>query len=116
MKNKTLAWQILSLLAVLLSVYSGLVGETGQKIFGLVSFIVTALLQSKILSTGSWPKGWTQAMWATQIVGILVQIANFMTEKAYVDPQVTNIIIMTINAFLVTFVKDYGNGSVATGK
>lgn len=114
MKNKTLAWQILSLAAVLTGIYGGFAGETGQKIFGLISFAVTAVLQSKILSSGQWPKGWTEAMWATQIVGIIIQIANFLTDHYYVDPHITNVVVMTINAFLATFVKDYGSGSVAT--
>jgi hypothetical protein len=39
-----------------------------------------------------------------------------MVEKALVNPHVVNIVVMSINAFLVTFVKDYGSGSVAVDK
>lgn len=113
MKNKTLLWQILSMFVVFIGFYGNSLGEGGQKWIGVISFSITALLNSKILSSGSWPTGWSVAMWATQIVGLLIQIANFMVEKALIDPQVVNIVIMAINTFLVTFVKDYGSGSVA---
>lgn len=113
MKNKTLLWQILSLAVVFLGTYGSDMSQQGQKWVGLVSFAITAFLNSKIMSTGEWPKGWSTAMWAAQIVGILIQIGNFLVEKSIVDPQVVNISIMVLNVFLSTFVKDYGSGSVA---
>jgi len=113
MKNKTLLWQILSLIIVMSGIYGHNFEENTQKWIGIISFAITAFLNSKIMSSGEWPKGWSTAMWATQIVGLVVQIANFMVEKAVVDPHVVNVMIMTVNAFLATFVKDYGSGSVA---
>lgn len=113
MKNKTLLWQVCSLIIVLLGIYGQQFGETGQKWIGIVSFSITAFLNSKIMSTGEWPKGWSTAMWATQVFGLIVQVVNFMVEKAILDPHVVNVMIMTINVFLAAFVKDYGSGSVA---
>ena len=113
MKNKTLIWQICSLVIVLAGIYGQSFSETGQKWIGIISFSITAFLNSKIMSTGEWPKGWSTAMWATQIVGLIVQAANFMVEKAILDPHVVNVMVMTINVFLSAFVKDYGSGSVA---
>jgi hypothetical protein len=113
MKNKTLLWQILSLSVVFLGAYGAGVGEQGQKWVGIISFAITAFMNSKIMSTGEWPKGWSTAMWITQLAGLVIQVINFLGEKAIIDPQVVNISIMVLNTFLATFVKDYGSGSVA---
>lgn len=113
MKNKTLLWQILSLSIVMLGIFGSSFGETGQKWIGVVSFSITALLQSQILSTGTWPKGWSTAMWATQIVGLIIQVGNFLVDSALIEPHVVNIMVMVLNTFMVTFVKDYGSGSTA---
>lgn len=107
MKNKSLAWQILSFAVVILGIYGGFFGEKGQILLGLFSFTITALLQSPILSSGFWPTGWSKYIWSMQIGGLLIQVANFLSTSAIVDPQVVNVFIMTVNAILTTFVKEY---------
>lgn len=107
MKNKSLAWQILSFAVVLIGIYGGYFGAKGQMILGVVSFAITALLQSSMLSSGSWPKGWGVAMWITQVAGVVIQVANYMAESAFIQSEVVNVFILTINAVLTLFVKDY---------
>lgn len=111
MKNKSLVWQILSLTVVMAGIYGGFFGPKGQQIMGILSFAITALLQSPMLSSGEWPKGWNLTMWITQVFGVVVQIANFTSDSGIIDAGAVNIFILTVNAFLTTFVKDYGNGS-----
>lgn len=111
MKNKSLAWQILSFAVVILGIYGGFFGEKGQILLGIASFTITALLQSPILSSGSFPTGWNKYFWSLQIGGLLIQVANFLSTSAIVDPQVINVFIMTVNAILTTFIKEYTDSS-----
>ena len=114
MKNKSLAWQILSLAVVLAGIYGGFFGPKGQQVMGILSFAITALLQSPLMSSGEWPKGWSMTMWITQIFGVFIQVANFTSDSGVIDAGAVNIFVLTVNAFLTTFVKDYGAGSVVS--
>jgi hypothetical protein len=96
---------------VLAGIYGNLFGPTGQLVIGIFSCGITALLQSPILSSGFWPKGWTTAMWAVQIAAIVIQVANYLSENSIVPASVINIFVMTVNAFLTTFIKDYSTES-----
>lgn len=107
MTKKSLAWQILSFLVAMIAAYSTLFGEKTQAVFGIASFTITAVLQSPVLSTGSWPKGWTIAMWATQAIGIFIQVANYLGEQSIVPAMVVNLTIVTLNTIMVVFVKQY---------
>lgn len=107
MKNKSLAWQILSLAMVLSGIYGNMFGATGQLVIGILSCGITALLQSPILSSGTWPKGWSAAMWIVQGAAIITQVANYMSDQQIVPASAINIFVLTVNAFLTTFIKDY---------
>jgi hypothetical protein len=107
MKNKSLVWQILSLAMVLAGIYGNMFGATGQLVIGVFSCGITALLQSPILSSGTWPKGWSTAMWIMQAAAIIIQVANYMGDQQIVPASAINIFVMTVNAFLATFIKDY---------
>lgn len=107
MTKKTLAWQILSFMVAMIAGYNGLFNEKTQIILGLVSFAITAVLNSPILSTGTWPKGWNTAMWITQIAGVSIQVANYTSEHAIIAPMVVNMFVFTVNTILVVFVKQY---------
>jgi len=111
MKNKSLAWQILSLAMVLSGIYGNMFGPTGQLVIGILSCAITGILQSPILSSGSWPKGWSSAMWIMQGAAIVIQVANYMSENSIVPAAAINIFVMTVNAFLTTFIKDYSTES-----
>lgn len=114
MKKKSLIWQILSFAALMAGIYGGLFGPKGQEILGIASFAITAFLHSPMMSTGELPKGWTTTMWVTQIAGISIQIANYLSDNAIIDSMAVNIFIMSINSVLTLFVKDYTtNGTVA---
>ena len=111
MKNKSLAWQILSMAVVLGGIYGGFFGPKGQQLLGVLSFAITALLQSPIMSSGTWPTGWSKAVWVAQIAGVVIQIGNYTSDNGIIDAGAVNMFILTMNAFLATFIKDYGNGS-----
>ena len=111
MKNKSLVVQILSLALSLAGIYTTFFGATGQAIVGVICFAITAILQSPILSSGVWPKGWLTSMWILQIAGIVIQVANFAASSSLIDPAAVNIFVMTVNAFLSVFIKDYSEGS-----
>jgi hypothetical protein len=111
MKNKSLAWQILSFAVVLIGIYGGFFGDKGQQILGIVSFAITALLQSPMLASGSWPKGWGIAMWTTQVAGVVIQVANYLSDNGIFDSMVVNVFILTVNAILTLFVKDYASAA-----
>ena len=107
MKNKSLLVQILSLTLSLAGIYTTFFGATGQAIVGVLCFTITAILQSPILSSGIWPKGWLASMWVFQVSAIVIQVANFAADSALIDPGAVNIFVMTVNAFLTVFIKDY---------
>ena len=112
MKIKSLVVQILSLALSLAGIYTTFFGATGQAIIGVLCFAITAFLQSPILSSGTWPKGWLTSMWVLQIAGIVMQTANFAASSALIDPAAVNIFVMTVNAFLTVFIKDYATSNV----
>lgn len=107
MIKKSIAWQILSFLVAMIAAYSTIFGDKGQAVLGIASFAITAVLQSPILSSGYWPKGWTSAMWTTQLIGISIQLVNYLGQQAIVPPTVVNIFIMAANSIMVIFVKQY---------
>ena len=111
MIKKSLVWQILSFMVAMIAGYSGLFDEKTQMVLGIISFSVTALLQSPILSTGTFPKGWDSVMWFTQIAGVLIQVVNFLGEKAVVPAMFVNMFIFTVNTIIVTFVKNYNTNN-----
>jgi len=81
---------------------------------GIASFAITALLNSPLLSSGSWPKGWGMAMWFTQIAGVVIQIANYLSDQQIVDAMAVNVFVLTVNAILTLFVKDYASTAKAS--
>ena len=109
MIKKSLARQILSFAVVLVGIYGGYFGEKGQQMLGIASFAITALLNSPMLSTGTFPKGWGMAMWITQIAGVVIQIANYLSDQQIIDAMAVNVFILTVNAILTLFVKDYAS-------
>lgn len=111
MKNKSLVVQILSLALSLAGIYTTFFGPTGQAIVGVLCFTITALLQSPILSSGIWPTGWLTSMWVFQISAIVIQVANFAADSALINPAVVNVFVMTVNAFLTVFIKDYSTSN-----
>lgn len=107
MVKKSLLWQILSFLVAMIAGYNALFSDKTQMILGIISFAITIVLQSPILSSGTWPKGWDTAMWATQLIGISIQMVNYLGEQAIVPAMFVNIFIFTVNTIMVTFVKTY---------
>ena len=116
MKNKSLAVQILTMIVAVIGSYGALFSTTAQAWLGIVSFAITVLLQSPILSTGTWPVGWNKIMWISNGAGIVIQVLNAISDKGLVDPATINYVIVGINILLVTFIKDYGNTSTVAAK
>jgi len=112
MKGKSLAVSILSVIVAIIAAYSGLASPSAQAWFGIVSFAIVLLLQSPILSSGTFPVGWTSTVWIVNIAGIVIQVLSSIGEKSLVDPAVINYVIIGINILLTGFVKDYGSGSI----
>mgnify|MGYP000943825010 FL=1 len=45
-----------------------------------ISFLLTAVLNSDILKTGTLPEGWTISLWAINIGGIINQVMAYFGE------------------------------------
>lgn len=106
MKAKSLSLQIISFLVTFAT---GLMPGLSPKIaiwVGLGTFIGTMIL-NKVASSGEWPKGWSSIMWITNISGCLIEIAQYMADSGLATVQLTLYVIMGINAFLFSFIKDY---------
>jgi len=111
MKGKAAVIQIITLIVAVIGAYGALFTTGVQQWLGALSFALTLLVQSPILSSGTWPKNWTWVIWATNITGIIIQVLGYFSDHALVPADVVNYLIIGINIGLTIFVKDYGTGS-----
>lgn len=108
MKGKSLIVQLLSFGVAVIGSYSALFSDGVQAWLGIVAFAATLLLNSDMLASGTWPKGWSAFLWISNLAGIGIQILSQIGEKGLVDPNIVNYVITGINLFVFTFIKDYG--------
>lgn len=111
MKGKSVAFQIIATLVLVISAYMSNFNPSVQQWLGAVVFGGTLLLQSPIMSTGSWPSGWSWVIWASNIGGIAIQLGGYFSENNLIPADIINGALIAVNLFLATWVKDYGTGS-----
>lgn len=106
-EKKSLAVQIMTIILLLISSYSGFFGESVQAWLGIVSMALTLVL-STFFPSGTMPKGWTAIMWIVNICGVVMQLLNAMGSQGLIDAQSVNIVMISINVILQVIVKQYG--------
>lgn len=111
MKGKSIAVQVFAFLIAAVGAYGALFTAGVQAWLGVVAFALTMIMNSPFLSTGTWPQGWSNVMWITNVCGVIIQIGNYLGDHALVDPLIINYIIIGINLFLTTFIKNYGGST-----
>lgn len=73
----------------------------------VIAFALTILLQSPILSTGTWPAGWDLTSWVINGSAIIIQVLNATAEKGLVSAALIAFIVSMINAFTISIVRKY---------
>lgn len=111
MKGKSIAVQILT--TVLLLLGANIFGFTGVAAAwaGIASMALTLVL-STFAPSGTFVKGWSVVMWATNIGGIIIQLLSAMSDQSLVAANITNGIIIVINIILQVYFTDKVNPSV----
>lgn len=112
MKGKSVAFQIIATLVLVAGAYMSNFNPSIQEWIGVFVFAGTLLLHSPILSSGSLPQGWSWVVWASNLGAITLQVGSYLSEHSLVDPSVLNGVMIGVNLFLSTWVKDYGSGSM----
>jgi len=115
MKGKSLGFTILTALVLVVGSYVGYFNETVQAWLGIVS-MATLLVLSTFFKSGELVKGWSTVTVITNASMIGIQVLNLIGDKNLVDPSVINGVIIGINIFIQTFLKDYNGGSIAERK
>lgn len=116
MKAKSLAVSIISALILVIGSYSGFLNASWQAWLGIVAVALNLIL-STWFPSGTIVKGWNWVMWATSGSAIVIQILNATLTAGLVAPEIINAIIIGINIFIQTFLKDYTTGgSIAEKK
>ena len=115
MKAKSLIVTIISAAILAFGAYSGFFSAGVQAWLGIVS-MAGVLVLSTFFPSGTLVAGWNWVMWTTNIAAIVVQLFTAIGSQSLLSPEIVNAIIIGINIFVQTFLKDYGTGSVAVNK
>lgn len=116
MKGKSLAVTIMSALVLILGSYSGYFTDHVQSWLGIVSMGLV-LTMSTFFPSGKMVSGFTPILVLSNVLSIVIQLLNATADKSLISPEVVNGVIIGINIFLTTFLKDYsGNGSIMERK
>lgn len=110
MKGKSILFSLISFAIAMIAIYSTVLSGTLVTWLGAASLVLTAFL-STFMKTGELPKEWTVAMWASNIALVIIMFLDYTSENGLIPPAIATLIGATINAFINTFLKDYGNGS-----
>lgn len=112
MKGKSLLTMILSAAILAFGAYSGYFNDTVQAWLGVLSFACMLVLNSKMMTSGDMPGGWTIATWALNIGAIVIQVLGMINEQALMPAAVVNGMMIGINILMQIVAKDYGQGSL----
>lgn len=115
MKAKSLAVMILSAAILAVGAYSGYFTESVQAWLGIVSMAMVLALNT-FFPSGTLVTGWNWVLWTTNIAAIVIQLLNATMEQGLLKPELVNGIIIAINIFIQTFLKDYSGGNSVAEK
>ncbi len=110
MKGKSLAVSIISAAILAIGAYAGLFTESAQAWLGIVSMALILVL-NQFFPSGTPVTGWNWVIWTTNIAAIVIQLLNATMEEGLLKPELVNGIIIAINIFIQTFLKDYNGGN-----
>lgn len=111
MKSKSSAVQIITTLVLLIGYFGNMFDAHTAAILAAVSYALTACL-STFAPSGTFVKGWSVVMWATNIAGVATQILNYTSDNGLVAVNITGAIIAVINILLQVYFTDKVNSSV----
>lgn len=111
MKGKSVAVQIISTLILALGYFGNYFEASTAAILAAVAYGLTAVL-STFAPSGEWVKGWNWVMWGTNIIGVLVQVANYTADAGLVQVNIANGIIVALNIILQVYFTNKMNASV----
>lgn len=110
MKGKTLFVNLIAFILMMLTQYTQLFSEHTQAWMGIVVIVLTAVLNSDFFKSGTFPAGWTTATYIINAMMIVIQIFNAFGANHILPPDVVNYVILSVNTFIMLFIKDYGSG------
>lgn len=105
MKGKSIAVQVLTTLILALGYFGNYFDAGTAAILAAVSYGLTAVL-STFAPSGTWVTGWNWVMWGVNIIGVLIQVANYTAEAGLVAVNVAGGIVAALNIILQVYFTD----------
>jgi hypothetical protein len=104
--KKTILFQILMAVVMLLTAYSGAVGETAAAWFGVFAGGITLFLNFTFTQSGEWiASEWKYTQWAVAIAQIFLSVSALVTDAALLPPHIVNYIVIGATVALQYFGK-----------
>jgi hypothetical protein len=104
--KKTILFQILMAVVMLLTAYSGSFGDTAAAWFGVISGGITLFLNLTFTQSGEWIAAeWKYSQWAVAIAQILLSVSALVTDAALLSPHIVNIVVIGATVALQYFGK-----------
>lgn len=111
MKGKSILFQILMTMVIVLGSAGSLLGETAMAWAGMIGAALTVIIKT-FLPSGTLVVGWDVMLWATNIGAVVLQIMNLASAVTFIDPALINAMMVVINTVILVI----GNNAGFLGK
>lgn len=111
MKGKSILFQILMTMVIVLGSAGSLLGDTAMAWTGMIGAALTVVIKT-FFPSGTLVSGWDAMLWATNIGAVIIQIMNLVNDVTFIDPAVINATMVIINTVILVI----GNNAGFLGK
>lgn len=111
MKGKSILFQILMTMVIVLGSAGSLLGDTAMAWAGMIGAALTVVIKT-FFPSGTLVSGWDAMLWATNIGAVIIQIMNLVNDVTFIDPAVINATMVIINTVILVI----GNNAGFLGK
>lgn len=111
MSKKTILFNILMGVVVILTSYAHLVGPVTSAWFGVITAAITLFLNTTYTQSGKWiADGWSWSQWAISIGQLILQVGAIITSAELLPADLVNYAVIAatilIQYFGKVFIKD----------
>lgn len=111
MKGKSILFQILMTMVIVLGSAGSLLGDAAMAWAGMIGAALTVIIKT-FLPSGTLVSGWDAMLWATNIGAVVLQIMNLASAVTFIDPALINSMMVIINTVILVI----GNNAGFLGK
>lgn len=107
MKGKSILFQILMTMVIVLGSAGSLLGSTAMAWAGMIGAALTLIIKT-FFPSGTLVVGWDVMLWATNIGAVVLQIMNLMSAVTFIDPALINAMMVIINTVILVIGNSMG--------